>query len=513
MNRRLPTESRDLLRKLLAVASGGILYGLAFPPHDRATLAWVALVPLLLVVRGRSPLQAYLCGMAYGFVCSATVAGWLATTLARFFELPVLSGQLLAALYALAFWGIPFGLFAAGAARLLASHRPTTATIAIAALWVATELLRGRILGQPWCLLGYSQHAHVALIQVSTLGAVYGVSFLVALGNAAIAETTALVWHHRAREAVRPVVVAAALVALAWVGGAALVPRGATAATLPVAIVQTNVAPAVRWTRAYTDRQITAHVGMTDESIAERGTRLIVWPENAVPRYLEVEPGLAALLASLARRHDSDLLFGAPRFEGGRSFNSIRLITADGRNGGYYDKQRLVLVAEGDPIRPPAPSGPDENPLQFTPGQDPGVLRSGVVPLGVSICHEILFPELTTRAVAAGAELLVNVSNDGWLDPQTGVASRQHAAMAVFRAVETRRFLVRAAMTGVSVVVDPYGRVLTELGPDERGVLHARVDGRTGMAPYARLGDVFALGCVLAAAAALSTGRRARSTA
>ena len=110
--------------------------------------------------------------------------------------------------------------------------------------------------------------------------------------------------------------------------------------------------------------------------------------------------------------------------------------------------------------------------------------------------------------MAAGAQLLVNVSNDGWLDPATGVASRQHAAMAVFRAVETRRHLARAATTGISAVVDPYGRVVAALAPDEPGVLHARVDGRTGLTPYARLGDVFALGCLLVAAAALAWLRR-----
>jgi apolipoprotein N-acyltransferase len=509
VRRRPLTNIRDLLRRLLAVTSGAILYGLAFPPYDLAGLAWLALVPLLLIVRGRSTFEAFLTGLAYGFACSATVAGWLAPTMARFFQLPVLFGQLAAAFYALTFWGTAFGLFAAGAARLLASHRPTSAALAIAALWVGTELLRGRVLGQPWCLLGYSQHADVALIQLSTLTAVYGVSFLVALGNAAIADAIALPWTGQGSKALRPLLLTAVLVAAAWIGGAVVVPGSPTDGTLPVAIVQTNVPPAVRWTRAYTDRQLMEHSRMTDEEIPARSTKLIVWPENAVPRYLEAEPGIAALLGTLARRHDSDLLLGAPRYEAGRTYNSVRLVTAAGRNGGHYDKQRLVLFAEANPLHPPESSGPDENPTQFTPGHGPGVLQS-VVPLGVSVCHEVLFPDILARAVAAGAGLLVNVSNDGWLDSGTGVASRQHAAMAVFRAVETRRFLVRAATTGVSAVIDPYGRIVTELAPGATGVLHARVDRRTGMTPYARLGDAFALGCVAAAAAALSTSGRAR---
>jgi apolipoprotein N-acyltransferase len=131
------------------------------------------------------------------------------------------------------------------------------------------------------------------------------------------------------------------------------------------------------------------------------------------------------------------------------------------------------------------------------------VLHNAVSP-GVSICHEVLFPELSASAVRAGAELLVNISNDGWLDPVTGVASRQHFAMAAFRAVETRRYLARAATTGISGIIDPYGRVSAALPAGDSGVLHGEVRGRTDLTPYARVGDVFALGCVLLAAAAVA---------
>src|SRR5262249_1056611 len=173
-------------------------------------------------------------------------------------------------------------------------------------------------------------------------------------------------------------------------------------------------------------------------------------------------------------------------------------------------KQRLVLFAEANPLRTPPPSGPDENPGEFTAGRGPEVLRDSV-PIGVSICHEVLFPELSARAVRAGAELLVNISNDGWLDPVTGVAGRQHFAMAAFRAVETRRYLVRAATTGISGTTDPYGRVTAALPEGEAGVLHAAVGARTDVTPYSHVGDAFALACVLLAATAVA--RRARPAA
>jgi len=144
-------------------------------------------VPLLLAVRGLSGGQAFLFGLAYGFVCAATVANWLATTMVDFFGLSPVAGRLVAAAYGLTFWGTAFGLFAAGAARLARARRPGW-MVGTAALWVASELVRGRVLGQPWCLLGYATHASLPLVQLAAVTAVYGLSFLVALGNVAVAE-------------------------------------------------------------------------------------------------------------------------------------------------------------------------------------------------------------------------------------------------------------------------------------------------------------------------------------
>ena len=147
-----------------------------------------------------------------------------------------------------------------------------------------------------------------------------------------------------------------------------------------------------------------------------------------------------------------------------------------------------------------------DDPHSFSAGRTPGVLRS-FVPIGISVCHEILYPEVVSETVREGAELLVNVSNDGWLDGGDGVASRQHFAMAVFRAVETRRYLVRATTTGVSGVVDSYGRVVQSLEPGVAGVVSAPVVGSLVITPYVRLGDAFAIVAALLALVALP-GRR-----
>jgi len=495
---------------LLAVVAGAALYALGLPPFDFAVAGWVALVPLLLGVRGRDPRSAFVFGALYGCACAVAVGGsWIFPALARFFATWLVAATALGLVYALVFWGSSFGLFAAAAAVLF--RRPATAgrRLALAAAWVASEALRGRALGQPWGLLGYTQHAHIALIQLAAVTGVYGVSFLLALASATIADAVVALRAREFRRVPRIVGPPIGLVGTLWLLGAAIVaggPAGGFGAHT-VAIVQTNVPPERDWTRAYTDRQLAAHVEAT-RTLAAAHPALVVWPEHAVPRYLETEPELGAMLAGIAQRNHTDILFGAPRYEDGRTYNSVRLITAAGRNGGAYDKRRLVLLAEHNPLSHDAADTPADDPHQFSAGEGPGVLAS-FVPLGVTICHEILFPELVTASVEAGAALLVNVSNDGWLDGGHGIASRQHFAMAVLRAVETRRYLVRAATTGVSGVVDPYGRVVGTLAPGAIGTLAVPVAGRTRVTPYVRFGDAFALLCSLSTVLALGVRRPA----
>ncbi len=494
-----------------AILAGATLYALALPPYDLSACGWLVLVPLLLAVRGRSAARAFAFGALYGSVSAWTVGWWIAQAGERYLRLGVAGAILAASVYALLCWGTAFGLFAAGATTLLRSGRRYVTAWALPALWVATELLRGRVIGQPWALLGYTQHARTGLIQVAAATGVYGVSYLVALGNAALADG---IQRGRAGEGLRGVVRAlvlpAVLIGTVWAGGVAIMEHGPAGgfAARRVAVVQTNLAPAFEWTRAYSERQVMAHLQATEQMAGSDAPALVVWPEHAVPRYLDSEPMLAAQLGTLAARHHTDLLFGAPRFEDGRTYNSVRLITAAGRNGGHYDKQRLVVFAEASPFADAVPAGPSDSPHRFSAGTAPGLLQSFVL-LGVSICHEVLYPELIGRAVRGGAELLVNVSNDGWLDGGYGTASRQHFTMAVFRAVETRRYLVRAATTGVSGIVDPYGRVVDVLAPGASGVVSAPVAGRSALTPYVRLGDAFALACALAAATALVLGRAA----
>lgn len=482
--------------RVAAVLAGAAAYAGALPPLGRSELAWVTLVPLLLVLRSSSTIAGFGYGLLYGCAFGWATTWWSVQAVTRYFDMSMplaVAGMLV---FYVAIFLPAFGLFGAGTARLYRELRPPLAVATIPCLWVVHELIRDRLVAQPWCLLGYSQHAHPGLIQIASITGVYGVSFLLVLGNVALATTVAEL---RGR---RPIWAAVALsgffvlpAALWSMGVAAMRPSLSTwGHTRTVAVVQTNIAPAYEWTRGYSERQLLAHVAAT-ESIAGEPA-LIVWPENSITQYLETEPYLAAELGELARARHADLVFGAPRYEQGSVFNSVRLFRSDGSYGGHYDKQRLVVFAEAGLLTDPVDGAPDTSPRQFSAGSAPGVLRASV-PLGVSICHEITFPDLVRRSVQNGAEVLVNLSNDGWLDPGHGVATWQHLAMAVFRAVETRRYVIRAATTGVSSVIDPYGRIVAMLPPGETGVLQASVVPRRRLTPYVRWGDAFALACFI----------------
>ena len=496
--------------RVIAVVLGAIVGALALPPFDWPAFAWLALAPLLLAVRGQPTGDAFRYGALAGYVYGWATTWSIAEVGTAYFGLPLPIGIAAFALYYLIVIGVPFGLFAAGSAllqRTIAWHR---ACLLIPALWVASELLRARVFGQPWALLGYSQHDRTGLIQIATVTGVYGVSFLVALGGTAVAEAARRVWMRRGpREVAEALALPSAIVVACTIAGSLCLDTAPQNEVTPreVAVVQTDVSPARHWSPTYTRAQLTANVRVTDALPVTSHPALIVWPENAVPTYLESEPMLAVELAGIAARHRADLLFGGPRYEDGSSYNSARLITAAGRNGGHYDKRRLVLFAEEKPLVAVTSPTTSESIEEFRAGSESGVLAS-FVPLGISICHEVTHPDLSAQAVRDGAQLLVNIANDGWLDAGYEFAGRQHLDMAMFRAVETRRYLVRASTTGPSAVIDPYGRVVASLAPGTSGVLTATVAGRRGLTPYARLGDAFALasGC-LAAAALLGTMR------
>jgi apolipoprotein N-acyltransferase len=500
----VPAEPRVGLRLAGAVGDGvlvvggGLIYAAAQPPRDWAVLAWVALVPLVLVAGRRTRGGAFVAGAVYGTVFFAAIVPWVVGAVRAYFETSFVAALAFGGAVCLLYVAVYIGLFAVAVREILARSR-WLALLALPALWVGCELARARLLtGLPWGFLGHSQWTVPTLIQVADLGGAYLVSFVIAAVNVGIALALRDAATRGRLAAVRPLAVALAAVAVVAVYGTARLRQIAASETATraetVTLVQGKSVLATTWLRAASERALQLYSDLTRRAVAA-GPALVVWPEYAVPLYPETDARMAAVLRGLAAATPAGLVFGAPRLVGGRDGEQYRNAAYHLSPAGAldaYEKRRLVPFAEYQPL-PLGPAIADADDRRFSAGKPAKPFATGVGRLGMLICYEVIYPSMVRDLVRAGAEVLVNVANDGWLDVSHLGATEQHLAIAVFRAVETRRYLVRAAATGISGFVDPTGRPYALLAAGMRGVTSGAIRPRRDVTVYTRAGDAFAI--------------------
>ena len=379
------------------------------------------------------------------------------------------------------------------------------------AFWVATEWLRGWVGGGfPWALLGTSQAKVTPVIQLASVTGVFGVSALVALVSVAAA-VTALGKAPRQRWASAGVLALVAVITAmgAWrVTGASLVTQGPV---LKVGLLQGNVEH--KWDPLARQEILSRYLRLSSQVITA-GARLVIWPESSTPFFFEAESAYAAPIRELARTTRTSMIVGTDEFErdaaGDRIYNSAVMLGDDGASRGTYRKMQLVPFGEYVPLKKLLFFiGPlVQKVSDFSPGTDPVVLESAGVRTGVAICYEVVYPWIPRAFTARGAQLLTTITNDAWFGESS--APYQHFEQASVRAVEQGRYMVRAANTGISGVVDPYGRVLQASPLFEEAALTADVRLISDRTIYSYVGDVVAwLGAVVAAAVALM-GRKKR---
>jgi len=493
----VPPSAARLLLALAAAAGAGAIHALVFPPWNLGALAWVALVPVLALLRAEEqPWRGALLGAAFGAASVVAMAPWLYELLTGGFDL---SRRVAAALAAgvLGFYALPFAAFGALAVRLRRGWLP--AALAPALGWSVAEALRAHgPEGLPWLLYGHSQHESPAVLQLAWLGGVPAISFVLVAVNGLLVEAGFRARGARDRRRSALGHAAAALAVVGTVAGLAharLALAGESRAGEPVAVglVQAAIPQERRWRADRRETNLERQLALTRRAVAQ-GARLVVWSETALDFPLREMPDLPERLAQ-ALGPDTLLLAGAPRWLGEERYaNSAVLFDARGRRLAAYDKVRLVpFVERGLPawleVLPARLQHPIRSRLEGFVAEDPYVAGGGFAPLpaagleaGVLICFEAIDPELARAAVRAGAELLVNLSNDAFF-PSRG-AAQQHAAMATFRAVETGRPLVRVANRGPGMVVEPAGRIRVRLGPDEPEVQVALVAPQRGSTPF-----------------------------
>jgi len=504
------------VRTLACVVLSAGLGVLVFPPFDLAALSWVVLVPLLLAVRGRGAKAAAGLAALCTYIATVAIIAWLVPTLRDHFERS--AAQSIA--FVLLFGAVAASPYYAAAFALNARARPrlprALAPLLLPLAWVAAEYGRTQLgFESPWAKLGDVHYASARLRLVADVAGVYGVSGLVVLGNVAVTEVLAEGWEWwrgRRFDRVAPAVCAGAFALLCSAallyGEARRTPEAPSAAALEVVVVQGNVAPELRWKRPYAARVVRRYSELTRNALAASSgdlPDLVVWPENALQTSLD-DPIYGPPVRALVRG-GVPLLLGAPRSEltngHRRHFNSAFLLRADQRVE-HYDKRRLLPFSETRPLGELGriETRGDLDAREYSAGEHLGLFSLEGHVLATLICFEAIYPEMAREAARHGASVLVNLSNDGWYRGRGG--ARQHLAQAVFRAVETGLPLIRATTTGISAVVAPDGTIVAELGEDVTDTLRVSVPpARPGSTLYTRLGDSFAIGCVLACLCAL----------
>ncbi len=494
----------------------GLLFVLSFPKFGHPAFAWIALTPLIVAIAlevgappkvsssGAVASTGWRAGLSMlgartvwlGLIAAAVYFGgtlyWVVIVVDTFGGLGLPAAMVVGVLMvaSLAIYPALFGWLAGRALRTLGVAGVWLTPF----LWVATEWLRATIgFAFPWVFLGASQARVLPLVQSASVVGVYGLSWIVALVSAAAAAVTL----SQRRVHLWGAAAVAAFLVIIVLGGAmrlrasALLREGTV---FRVGLVQGDVEQDQKWNPAYRDPILDRHLQLSRQALG-LGANLVIWPESSTPFYFDVDAALAAPFRRLAAQARTPFLIGTDEIErrpsGDRYYNSAVLLGADGRTHGSYRKMQLVPFGEYVPLkRALFFVGPlVEAVSDFSPGADPRVFDVGDGHrVSVAICYESVYPWIDRAFVQGGSELLATITNDAWFGHSS--AAYQHFDQGAIRAVEEGRYVVRAANTGISGAVDPYGRVLAATPLFEPAAIAVDVrllDGRTF---YSRFGDL-----------------------
>ena len=517
----------------LLVGLSSLLQILIFPLPGLYVLSWVAFAPLIVaLLRARpagaleidgsvhlqaaTPGQAFLLAYISGILWYAGTCYWIYNTMHEHGGLSVPAAALALFLFCL-YLGLYHGLFGLLLGLAAGPRRDNRlALVSVPFLWVAAELARTRVTGFPWDLLGTAQVDNISLSRISTWTGVYGISFEIMLVNVAVAAAF-LVPRKR-----RSTLLAASLAAAAVLQAGRLVDAPAIPADRAALLVQENIPVDENWTRdtfertlrELTDLSVKADTSSSSSSRAIESAHgkadLIVWPESPAPFFAN-DPLFREPVSQMAREAHSWIVTGAigstpakqSSLPAAEVFNSAALVSPAGDWTARYDKVHLVPFGEYLPFPRlfAFAGGLTKEVGEFKAGESRTPLEAGSERLGIFICYESVFPDEVRQFADNGAQVFVNISNDGWYGDSGAYA--QHLNQTRMRAIENDRWILSATDTGVTASIDPYGRTVARLPRKERGVLVAPYALTSVTTFYTRHGDWFAYLCAIISAAAL----------
>jgi apolipoprotein N-acyltransferase len=486
------------LSDLVFAAFSGFLTALAFPKFGLPFLAWISFIPLLFLIPRLTPGRSFLTGWTSGAVFYGVLLYWIPAVPAHYGHLSTVFSLLiyLSLILLLASTWAVFGLVFS----LIHRKRAGAAFIAAPFLWVSLEYILTHLLtGFPWGILGLSQFQNLSLIQIAAISGVYGVSFVLVLFQSLFVCSIRL--SKRA-----PFALGLIVLFLVHLGGfLSLKKVPESGETFTAAVIQGNVSSDIYWNEVSTKDILSLfeeHLDLTRRA-ADQGAKLIIWPEFTVPMCFTCDDAIyqnfRRILSQFVRDAQVTLLLGTNETAGppGREqyFNTALGLGPD-LTVSKYAKMHLVPFGEYTPYKKVFGFIQKITHAigEVTPGTEPLLHPFKDLKFGSPICYELIFPDLVRRFTKKGADFLVTITNDGWYGKSS--APYQHFSNAVFRAVESRRFLLRAATTGISGIVDPYGRVVTRSEIGTKTFLTGTISPSKKLTFYALWGDAFSFLCL-----------------
>ena len=504
---------------LLAVLSA-ILQVIIFPLPGVYILSWFALTPLLVALLRARPAgeleiagsvrlqpatawQGFLLGYVCGVIWYAGTCYWIYDTMRQYGGLTAPMALMVLLLFC-AYLGLYQGAFGLLVSLLARADDNRRALVLAPFLWVAIELARTRISGFPWTLLGISQVDNVALCRIAGWTGVYGISCEIVLINVALAVAFLI------PRPKRGMMLAAAIAAAAVLQSGRLVEAPPSKADRAALLVQQNIPVAANWTPSYLQQTLQQLIELTEKPATSAGRKidLVIWPESPAPFFTN-DPSFREVISETARNTNAWIVVGAigsnaahPNDEG-PLFNSAALVSPGGNWTERYDKVHLVPFGEYLPF----PSlfsfagGLTKEVGQFEHGTSRRPLDAGGEKLGIFICYESIFPDEVRESANLGAQVFVNISNDGWYGDSGAYA--QHLNQTRMRAIENDSWLLSATDTGVTAAIDPWGRIAARIPRKERSALVAPYAVTSVTTFYTRHGDWFAYACAIISIGAL----------
>ena len=448
-------------------------------------------------ITGVTARRGFTLGLLTGLVHYAGTVYWTGGTVATFGGLPMPVAIIVAGLLVL--YMALFIALAAAVSAVMIRRLGSAGLLLAPAAWVSSEYLRAYLFGGfPWIPLGNAVVTLLPIAQLASVGGVYVLSWLLATLNACFA----LAAMSRGRTRLAAAIGALALIAVASLWGSARINEGRltrAGSPITVALIQGNIPQTEKWDPRRAPDIFDRYLRMTREA-ARRGAQFIMWPESATPFYFDEDPVSANEVRRLAGEIDAPILFGTDEIERGspaRYYNSAFVLDSGGATAAVYRKVYLVPFGEYVPFGSLLTFvGPlIEAVSSFSPGDRVTMMPVNGHMATTAICYEVVYPHLIRRGVVQGSELLTTVTNDAWYGDSS--APFQHFELAAMRSIEQGRYLARAANTGISGIVDPYGRVLARTNLFETTTVVGEVRFLQERTVYATIGDLSAQLAVL----------------